>query len=482
MTRTIFVSSVQAEFAAERRAIKDFIEGDALLSRHFDVFLFEDQPAQGRSPKQVYLDEVDDCFGYVALFGANYGYEDENGISPTEREFDQAVLRRKERLVFIKAGTEGKRHPKEKALIAKAQAQLVRRTFVDQPDLTGKIYASLVHILETEGLIQSRPFAARAAQSASIDELDERRILTFLETAGKARNFSLKRATTAGEALEHLNLLVGGTPSNAAVLLFARSPKRFISGAFVTCLHFAGAEIARPVLSQNVLDGPLFEQIDATVSFVMSRLTRPVGTREAGAKIETEFEIPQAAIAEGIVNALAHRDYASGSAVHVRLFADRLDIASPGHLPRSLTPDQLKKAHPSIPGNPLVAEALFLAGYVERAGTGTLDMVTQCRAAGLPDPDFFQDGDEWIVRLWRDWLTEPNLQRLGLNDRQITALMVSKPDRVITTQRYVEVSGVKRSQAKRDLEDLVERGVLVAEGAGRGARYVFANKPVGGQI
>ena len=45
---SIFVSSVQKEFAQERRAIRDFVEGDALLRRFFDVFLFEDLPASDR--------------------------------------------------------------------------------------------------------------------------------------------------------------------------------------------------------------------------------------------------------------------------------------------------------------------------------------------------------------------------------------------------------------------------------------------------
>lgn len=53
----IFISSVQKELAAERQALKQYIQGDALLLRLFDVFLFEDLPASDRRADNVYLDQ-----------------------------------------------------------------------------------------------------------------------------------------------------------------------------------------------------------------------------------------------------------------------------------------------------------------------------------------------------------------------------------------------------------------------------------------
>jgi len=98
----IFVSSVQKELAAERRAVRDFIEGDPLLRRFFHVFLFEDLPASGQRPDDLYLGEVDRAAIYLGLFGKEYGHEDETGVSPTEHEFDRATVSGKERLIFVK--------------------------------------------------------------------------------------------------------------------------------------------------------------------------------------------------------------------------------------------------------------------------------------------------------------------------------------------------------------------------------------------
>ena len=81
-TSTIFISSVQKELAEERRAVKAFVEGDALLRRYFTAFLFEDLPAADRRADEVYLDKVDRCAIYVGLFGNDYGFEDKDGVSP----------------------------------------------------------------------------------------------------------------------------------------------------------------------------------------------------------------------------------------------------------------------------------------------------------------------------------------------------------------------------------------------------------------
>ncbi len=83
------------------------------------------------------------------------------------------------------------------------------------------------------------------------------------------------------------------------------------------------------------------------------------------------------------------------------LFADRLEIWNPGHLPPSLTPEALRVPHASIPHNPLIAEPLFLTRYIEKAGTGILDMIGFCEAANLPSPQFRQEGGQFIQTLWR---------------------------------------------------------------------------------
>ena len=81
------------------------------------------------------------------------------------------------------------------------------------------------------------------------------------------------------------------------------------------------------------------------------------------------------------------------------LFSDRLEVWNPGALPPSLTLEKLRSAHGSVPGNPLLAEPMYLTRYIERMGTGIGDMIQRCREAGLPEPEFaVTDGFQTVIR------------------------------------------------------------------------------------
>ena len=264
----LFISSVQREFAVERAALRDYLRGDVLMRRFFEPFLFEDVPAADRRADEVYLDEVRQCDLYLGLLGDDYGFEDEEGISPTEREFARATELHKPRLIFVK------------------------------------------------------------------------------------------------------------------------------------CAHFHGTEVAKPIPSYQVYKGTAFEVVDQAVDFVLSKINLAVGTRAASTQAPVTYEMPQEVVREAIVNAVAHRDYTSNGSVQVMLFADRPEVWNPGTLPPSLTLEKLRQPHGSVPANPLLAESLYLAKYIERMGTGTGDMIARCRHAGLSEPEFALT-DGFVTTIWR---------------------------------------------------------------------------------
>ncbi|HSD58592.1 MAG TPA: DUF4062 domain-containing protein [Methanotrichaceae archaeon] len=399
--RRIFVSSVQKELAVERRAVRDFVEGDALLRRFFDVFLFEDLPASGQRPDELYLAEIDQSAVYIGLFGNQYGYEDEAGISPTEAEFDRATSAGKERLIFVKGSDDQSRHPKMRALIGKASCQLNRRRFGSIEELTALVYASLVEYLAASGAVHARPFDAAACPNATLEDVSQEKVADFLERAKRGRGYALGPETPMKKALAHLNLLDGVRPSHAAILLFGKEPQRFLITSEVKCLHFHGTEVRKPIPSYQIYRGTVFDLVDQAVDFVMSKINRRIGTRSAGPAVPVTYELPRDAVSEAIVNAIAHRDYASNASVQVMLFVDRLEVWNPGQLPPTLTPESLRGPHPSIPRNPLLADPLFLTRYIEKAGTGTLDMIALCKEAGLSPPEFRQDGSQFVQTIWR---------------------------------------------------------------------------------
>ena len=396
----VFISSVQTEFAEERQALRTFLQGDPLMRRFFDVFVFEDVPATDRRPDEVYLSEVERCDVFVGLLGRSYGMEDADGLSPTEREFDRATALGKHRMIFLTATKESHRHVKMQALVAKAQAGLIRKRFSTAQELVSGLYAALVEYLEDTALIRSGPFDATACPKASQADLDVEIMTRFIRNARRARQFPLTEHAPSADLLKHLNLLDDDHPTNAAVLLFGKAPQRFLISSEVKCAHFHGTEVAKPIPSYQVYKGTAFDLVDQAVDFVLSKIALSVGTRADTVRASVTYEIPKEVVNEAIVNAVAHRDYTSNGSVQVMLFVDRLEIRNPGRLPPALTPDMLRVAHGSVPRNPLLAESLYLAEYIERMGTGTLDMIRRCAEAGLREPGFAVE-DGFVTTLWR---------------------------------------------------------------------------------
>jgi hypothetical protein len=91
MKKQVFISSVQSEFEEERKRLAEYIRQDALFSRYFEPFLFEELPAQDVSAQVAYLEQAAKSEVYILLVGEQYGYQDAEGISPTEREYDTAT-------------------------------------------------------------------------------------------------------------------------------------------------------------------------------------------------------------------------------------------------------------------------------------------------------------------------------------------------------------------------------------------------------
>ncbi|HEY8331895.1 MAG TPA: ATP-binding protein [Pseudomonas sp.] len=124
------------------------------------------------------------------------------------------------------------------------------------------------------------------------------------------------------------------------VLLLTRRPADFLSSAYVQCVAYSGSErSAEYQLDAQDCDGPVDQQIQQAFAFVKRNM------RVQAVKRPGRIDIPQydlGAVYEALVNAVAHRDYAMhGARIRVHLFADRLEISTPGGLPNSLTVESM---------------------------------------------------------------------------------------------------------------------------------------------
>ncbi len=141
----IFVSSPQSEFSSERKELCYFVLTDPYLKQYFDVFIFENLPANQQNAQNNYRDKVEECKIYLGLFGKTYGTPDGDGISATEHEFDYATELGKDRVVYIKQLAPRARRAKKMAeLIAKAKQVVTCDTFSSLDELKLKVMQSLL--------------------------------------------------------------------------------------------------------------------------------------------------------------------------------------------------------------------------------------------------------------------------------------------------------------------------------------------------
>ncbi len=159
------------------------------------------------------------------------------GISPTEREFTEATLHHKTRLIFVKGSEDKNRDPKLQAMILRIGKELIRRRYSSTSELIASVYAALVQDLEMRDLLRNGPFDAAPCFDATLADLNEERIATFLGLARRGRDFPLSESTPSLDVLTHLNLMNKGRFTHAALLLFGKKPQRFLISSEVKCIE-----------------------------------------------------------------------------------------------------------------------------------------------------------------------------------------------------------------------------------------------------
>lgn len=317
---------------------------------------------------------------------------------------------------------------------------------------------------------------------ASLDDLDISTVDAYrAEVAARRPDSGLDRAEIPqllrriGAAVEHDGSLV---PTLTGVLFFGRDPQRFYPSLTLTFLQLAGTEVAQQTpgdplyLDNREFRGPIPEIIEEAWRVLYSKMARRAVIE--GIRRVDEPQYPAVAVREALINAIAHRDYGRvGSFVQVRLFADRLEVQSPGGLAGGLTVDNL--VYEQYTRNPHIMRLLEDYGYVERRGVGIDQMVYAMRQANLPEPEFEDRGTSFWVTLRGDPAQAHRavLVKLGLNDRQIDAIDVMRERGRLTNREYQEFYGVSERTALYDLTGLVEAGIALAVSSGRGRHYIL---------
>jgi len=278
----------------------------------------------------------------------------------------------------------------------------------------------------------------------------------------------------AKDVLVRMNLLKGNKLNNTAILLFAKEPQKFFVQAKIRVARFKGME-GNDYLDMKVLEGTILELREKALAFIAEH-TKHAVFFDANQRFD-KWEYPFRALEEILNNALAHRDYFSNADIHLSIYDDRIELWNPGELPKPLTPAMLKRKHLSIPRNKFLAERLFYIKYIEHWGKGTNRVVEAMRKEKLPDPVFEEISGGLNVMLagpgkaFEKAIEDQKLHKLDLNDRQKKATGFIKQHGEISRKQYVDLAGISVRQANRDLDDLLDKKIIMPVGAGRSLRY-----------
>ena len=315
----------------------------------------------------------------------------------------------------------------------------------------------------------------RVCEGAGLEDIDEEKVEWFLKTRFTKRKVAIPSQMRLEEVLMNLGSAkrIDGEvkPTNAGILFFCRYPQRFIP-LRILCARFRGVELSRTTIDSLDCSGTLVEIMGQTEEFIRRNM-RLFGFRTPFSfrRID-KLEYPIEALREAVLNALVHRDCEALSDIRVFIFDDRIEITNPGSFPHGTTPEN--PLH--IPRNPILCQLMRDIGYIEKYGTGIYFMKDVCDDWGIPEPEFRISDIETkvIFRSGGKAVVISEIEKLGveLNDRQRKGLKYAFMEGFINNQIYREISGVSDETSRRELSQLVEKGLLKIKGKGRSTKYV----------
>ncbi len=206
----------------------------------------------------------------------------------------------------------------------------------------------LLRMFQSAALVHADSLPVDGASAANIDE---KFFGSFFE---KEFGESCEDQTASlAELLENMNLARAGRLNRAGTLLFAARPQVHLPVFNLKAVSFPGVDIADThYIDSREINGKLSEMFQEALIFALANIRHIQNNQNVNSIGEPE--IPRIVFQELIANALIHRDYFVSAPVRVLVFADRVEIISPGSLPNNLTVENIKMGNSNI-RNPILA-------------------------------------------------------------------------------------------------------------------------------
>ncbi|MBR5914920.1 MAG: putative DNA binding domain-containing protein [Spirochaetia bacterium] len=255
----------------------------------------------------------------------------------------------------------------------------------------------------------------------------------------------------------------------------------------IQCARFKGTDRVK-FIDKKDFSGPLLEQVENAYNFVLGHIN--MGITIDGLYRKEQYELPEKAIRELILNAVIHRNYMMNSSVQMAVYDDRLEVSSPGSLYGTLTLAEALAGRSSI-RNKVIAEVCDKLDVIEGWGTGLKRIIASCNEMGIAPPEFLEIGDLFRINFYRPsyaksddkaTINSKNGDKATINikgDDKATINM-SYQEKIMTyvaehphvkTQDIALHIGLKLTRTKEYIYQLVEEEKLVPFGSNRNRTY-----------
>lgn len=254
----------------------------------------------------------------------------------------------------------------------------------------------------------------RPVSGATLSDMDLRRLSNYFTYVRGQDAPNVNDESAWKKLLFNTEIMVEDGITVSGVLLFARTPNRFLPQAGIDATSYPGLEKDYAARERAILRGPMTPLLNNAGEIVEAGLVEqasafvqrntPVGGQleKGGARRADLPAYPGEAIREAIVNALVHRDYLlSSTDIELSIYENRLEITSPGRLPNGITPTRMLSGCRAA-RNQLIKDVMRDYGYLEHSGMGVPRKIVKCmNEHNGTEPQLIEDGERFTVRLLR---------------------------------------------------------------------------------
>ncbi|MBT2533919.1 putative DNA binding domain-containing protein [Arthrobacter sp. ISL-48] len=304
-------------------------------------------------------------------------------------------------------------------------------------------------------------FEAEPARDVTIEDLDHGGLAELRDALG---------ADTDESVLNARNLLTRDrTPTNAAVLLFGQDPQKSFSQAYVRVIKYVGKErgtgssLAIEAGKDIRLGGGIPKVIEQAQHLVEEWMPKRTALLPSGRFGDVSI-LPRDVWLEGLVNAVVHRSYSQiGDHVRFEIFADRVEISSPGRFPGLVdlnNPLNISR----YSRNPLIARVCSDLGITRELGEGIRRIFAEMADAGLAEPQYRQRSES-VELILRAVARIPSEVVARLPKRSLETLQfLEQAEQALGTGEIADAMQQSRPTTLRQLRALQEQRLVLWSG------------------